>query len=213
MEGMPAQIVRGSTEQAVGAIRGALLAAGTVDAGPDGLMLAIACPSAAVAQALIGAFRRAGLPSPDRQSVQARNMAGGRLIVNQRAEVSGLLTRIGAAAAAEVVRRGDLPVAAPPVVRRQLAVANRDRSAKAADTAVTALTVALQNPPDDTSGHLLEVGRLRLAHPELSLLELGRRADPPLTKDAVAGRLRRLLLHLNGNAEPFETAVLEQERA
>ena len=34
---------------------------------------------------------------------------------------------------------------------------------------------------------------LRLAHKDASLEELGKLADPPLTKDAVAGRIRRLL--------------------
>jgi DNA-binding transcriptional regulator WhiA len=34
---------------------------------------------------------------------------------------------------------------------------------------------------------------LRLEHKQASLEELGQLADPPLTKDAVAGRIRRLL--------------------
>ena len=36
-------------------------------------------------------------------------------------------------------------------------------------------------------------GTLRLAHKQASLEELGQLADPPMTKDAVAGRIRRLL--------------------
>jgi DNA-binding transcriptional regulator WhiA len=36
-------------------------------------------------------------------------------------------------------------------------------------------------------------GRLRLEHRQASLEELGALADPPLTKDAIAGRIRRLL--------------------
>jgi DNA-binding transcriptional regulator WhiA len=36
-------------------------------------------------------------------------------------------------------------------------------------------------------------GQLRMAHRQASLEELGQLADPPLTKDAVAGRIRRLL--------------------
>ena len=36
-------------------------------------------------------------------------------------------------------------------------------------------------------------GELRLAHKQASLEELGALADPPMTKDAVAGRIRRLL--------------------
>ncbi|MBS2961555.1 DNA-binding protein WhiA, partial [Actinocrinis puniceicyclus] len=41
--------------------------------------------------------------------------------------------------------------------------------------------------------HLALAGRLRLAHRQASLEELGALAEPPLTKDAVAGRIRRLL--------------------
>ena len=39
----------------------------------------------------------------------------------------------------------------------------------------------------------LEAGKLRVEHRQASLEELGRLADPPMTKDAVAGRIRRLL--------------------
>ncbi len=42
-------------------------------------------------------------------------------------------------------------------------------------------------PPD------LAPGELRLEHRQASLEELGALADPPLTKDAIAGRIRRLL--------------------
>ena len=36
-------------------------------------------------------------------------------------------------------------------------------------------------------------GQLRIQHRQASLEELGQLADPPLTKDAIAGRIRRLL--------------------
>ena len=45
----------------------------------------------------------------------------------------------------------------------------------------------------DLPEHLREAGELRLAHKQASLEELGKLADPVLTKDAVAGRIRRLL--------------------
>lgn len=41
--------------------------------------------------------------------------------------------------------------------------------------------------------HLAEFGQLRLAHPHVTLEELGRLGDPPVTKDTASGRLRRLL--------------------
>jgi DNA-binding protein WhiA len=52
---------------------------------------------------------------------------------------------------------------------------------------------ALEILGDDLPGHLAEAGKLRLEHKQASLEELGQLADPPMTKDAVAGRIRRLL--------------------
>jgi DNA-binding transcriptional regulator WhiA len=49
------------------------------------------------------------------------------------------------------------------------------------------------------------VGELRLKYPDKSVEELGKLADPPLTKDAVAGRLRRLLKQADQLAEHLYT--------
>ena len=46
---------------------------------------------------------------------------------------------------------------------------------------------------EDVPDHLLQAGRLRLENKQASLEELGALSDPPLTKDAIAGRIRRLL--------------------
>ena len=43
-------------------------------------------------------------------------------------------------------------------------------------------------------------GELRIKHRQASLEELGQLADPPLTKDAIAGRIRRLLALADGAA-------------
>jgi DNA-binding transcriptional regulator WhiA len=47
---------------------------------------------------------------------------------------------------------------------------------------------------------------LRLNHREASLDELGHHADPPLTKDAVAGRIRRLLAMADKRADELGVA-------
>ena len=52
---------------------------------------------------------------------------------------------------------------------------------------------ALEILAEDAPEHLLVAGRLRREHANASLEELGALADPPMTKDAVAGRIRRLL--------------------
>ena len=45
---------------------------------------------------------------------------------------------------------------------------------------------------DDVPDNLREAGEFRIKYPEDSLNLLGERLNPPATKDAVAGRLRRL---------------------
>jgi DNA-binding protein WhiA len=52
---------------------------------------------------------------------------------------------------------------------------------------------ALEILGDSVPEHLAAAGKLRVEHRQASLEELGRLADPPMTKDAVAGRIRRLL--------------------
>src|SRR5699024_1549084 len=49
--------------------------------------------------------------------------------------------------------------------------------------------------------HLRYAGQLRVTHKQASLEELGQLADPPMTKDAVAGRIRRLLSTADKHAE------------
>ena len=54
---------------------------------------------------------------------------------------------------------------------------------------------------DEVPEHLRAAGELRLAHRQASLEELGKLHEPPLTKDAIAGRIRRLLATADKVAE------------
>ena len=76
--------------------------------------------------------------------------------------------------------------------------------------------VAVNDLTDNkTLAHLLQAGRLRIAHKQASLEELGQLSDPQLTKDAVAGRIRRLLAMADKQAHelgiPDTESVLTQE--
>ena len=71
--------------------------------------------------------------------------------------------------------------------------ANTRRSAQAAAAAAARVERAMDILGDDVPEHLAEAGFLRVEHRHASLEELGRLADPQMTKDAVAGRIRRLL--------------------
>ena len=67
------------------------------------------------------------------------------------------------------------------------------RSAKAAAEACDKVRQAFEILGDDVPDNLKSAGQLRLDHADASLEQLGRLADPPITKDAIAGRIRRLL--------------------
>lgn len=71
--------------------------------------------------------------------------------------------------------------------------ANLRRSARAAVAAAARVERALDILGDGVPDHLAAAGKLRVEHRQASLEELGRLADPVMTKDAVAGRIRRLL--------------------
>jgi DNA-binding protein WhiA len=71
--------------------------------------------------------------------------------------------------------------------------ANLRRSAQAAVAACARVERALEILDGDVPKHLQYAGELRLRFRDSSLDELGHHADPPMTKDAVAGRIRRLL--------------------
>jgi DNA-binding transcriptional regulator WhiA len=80
--------------------------------------------------------------------------------------------------------------------KRHFAGANQRRTEQAATQAVTAVKAALQtflNAGVDPGAHLTRVGLHRLAHPHASLADLAATCDPPMTKDAYAGQLRRLI--------------------
>jgi DNA-binding protein WhiA len=71
---------------------------------------------------------------------------------------------------------------------------NTGRQVRAAAETCARVTRALNILGDQIPARLAIAAQLRLTHPTVSLAELGQLADPRLTKDAVAGRIRRLLI-------------------
>ena len=71
--------------------------------------------------------------------------------------------------------------------------ANLRRSARAAVAASARVARAMEILAEEIPGHLREAGELRIKFGQASLEELGSLATPPMTKDAIAGRIRRLL--------------------
>ena len=87
--------------------------------------------------------------------------------------------------------------------------ANLRRSAQAAVAAGARVERAMEILGDDVPEHLRMAGELRLANKQASLDELGRLSDPVLTKDAIAGRIRRLLAMADRRAEELGIAGTE----
>ena len=152
--------------------------------------LEITCPGPEAALALVGSARRLDV------AAKAREVRGvDRVVVRDGDSISSLLTRIGAhdTVLAWEERRMRREVRGTANRLANFDDANMRRSARAAVAAGARAQRALEILGDDLPEHLAEAGRLRVAHGQASLEELGALAVPPLTKDAIAGRIRRLL--------------------
>jgi DNA-binding protein WhiA len=139
---------------------------------------------------LVGAARRLGV------SAKAREVRGAdRVVIRDGEAIGALLTRMGANDTRLVweERRMRREVRATANRLANFDDANLRRSARAAVAAAARVERALDILGDEVPDHLVAAGQLRITHRQASLEELGQLADPPMTKDAVAGRIRRLL--------------------
>jgi DNA-binding protein WhiA len=190
VKGLPHHVVAGGVGDAEAAWRGAFLAHGSLTEPGRACSLEITCPSAEAALALVGVGRRLGV------SAKAREVRGSdRVVVRDGDAIGALLTRIGAhdSVLAWEERRMRREVRATANRLANFDDANLRRSARAAVAAGARVHRALEILADDAPEHLLRAGRLRLEHKQASLEELGALSEPVMTKDAVAGRIRRLL--------------------
>ena len=190
VRGLPPVVVGGSVADAVAVWRGAFLARGSLTEPGRSMALEVTCPGSEAALALVGAARRIGL------SVKSREVRGiDRVVIRDGDAIAELLTRMGAADARSTweERRKRREVRASVNRLANFDDANLRRSARAAVTASARVERAMEILGEDVPEHLRAAGELRLAHRQASLEELGRLHEPPLTKDAVAGRIRRLL--------------------
>ncbi|WP_084467111.1 DNA-binding protein WhiA, partial [Nocardia arthritidis] len=147
-------------------------------------------------------------------TAKAREVRGtDRVVVRDGEAIGALLTRMGAHGTRMVweERRLRREVRATANRLANFDDANLRRSARAAVAAAARVERALEILSDDVPDHLAAAGRLRVQHRQASLEELGQLADPPMTKDAVAGRIRRLLSMADRRAK--ELGVPDTESA
>ncbi|WP_225754357.1 DNA-binding protein WhiA [Actinotalea sp. Marseille-Q4924] len=190
VRGLPPQVVSAGTGEAEAAWRGAFLAHGSLTEPGRSAALEVTCPGPEAALALVGAARRLGI------AAKAREVRGvDRVVIRDGDAIGAMLTRLGAHDAVLVweERRMRREVRGTANRLANFDDANLRRSARAAVAAGARVERAFEILGEDLPEHLREAGMLRLQHKQASLEELGQLADPPLTKDAVAGRIRRLL--------------------
>jgi DNA-binding protein WhiA len=198
VRGLPPQVVSGALCDAAAAWRGAFLAHGSLTEPGRSSSLEITCPGPESALALVGAARRLGV------SAKAREVRGvDRVVIRDGDAISVMLTKLGAhdSVLAWEERRMRREVRATANRLANFDDANLRRSARAAVAAGARVARAMEILGDDAPEHLLSAGRLRLEHANASLEELGALAQPALTKDAIAGRIRRLLAMADARAE------------
>ncbi len=190
VRGLPNKLTTGSRDDIAAVWRGAFLAHGSLTDPGRSAALEVTCPGNETAMALVGAAGRLGI------SAKAREVRGvHRVVIRDGEAISAMLALMGATDTVrnweELRQRREVRATANRLVNFD--DANLRRSAQAAVAACARVERAMELLADDIPEHLRYAGELRLAHRDASLDELGHYADPPMTKDAVAGRIRRLL--------------------
>ncbi|XCB30056.1 DNA-binding protein WhiA [Arcanobacterium hippocoleae] len=189
VRGLAPQVVGGTKADAAAAWRGAFLARGTLLEPGRNASLEVICPSLEAAYAIGGLARRLEIPYRARESRGAH-----RVDIREGDAISAMLARIGAN---DAVLKWEELRTAREVAGNANRLANFDdanmrRSADAAVVAVLRVKRAFAILGEGIPENLREAGECRIKYPEDSLNLLGERLNPPATKDAVAGRLRRL---------------------
>ncbi len=190
VRGLPNRLTTGSRDELAAIWRGAFLATGSLTDPGRSAALEVICPGNEAAMALVGAAGRLKI------AAKAREVRGSfRVVVRDGEAISSMLQLMGAVASVasweELRQRREVRATANRLVNFD--DANLRRSAQAAVAACARVERALEILGDEVPEHLRYAGALRLSHRDASLDELGHHADPPMTKDAVAGRIRRLL--------------------
>jgi DNA-binding protein WhiA len=190
IRGLPNRLTTGTKDDLAAVWRGAFIAAGTLTDPGRSAALEVVSPGNESAMALVGAAARLGI------AAKAREVRGvHRVVIRDGEAIAAMLSVIGARGTVttweEMRQRREVRATANRLVNFD--DANLRRSAQAAVAACARVERAMEILGDDIPEHLKYAGELRLAHRDSSLDELGHHADPPMTKDAIAGRIRRLL--------------------
>lgn len=196
VRGLPPSVLSGSVAEVEALWRGAFLAQGSLIGLGPASSLGINCPSLEAALSLAGAARRLDIEAATRQ---IRGLD--RVIIRDEAAISAMLRRMGAHKSLSDWQEHSANTNATDTNRVvSFDASNQRRSAVAAAAVAERVEWALKVLGDEAPDLLKQAGELRITHRHASLDELGQLADPPMSKDTVAGRIRRLLEAANRNA-------------
>jgi len=190
VRGLPPSVISGGLCDAAAAWRGGFLAHGSLTEPGRSSSLEITCPGPEVALAMVGTARRLGI------AAKSREVRGvDRVVIRDAEAIAAMLTKMGAhqSVLQWEERRMRREVRATANRLANFDDANLRRSARAAVAAGARVQRALEILGAEAPEHLAAAGRLRMEHRQASLEDLGSLAEPPLTKDAIAGRIRRLV--------------------
>lgn len=188
--GLPAQLVSSGSTEAVAVWKGAFLVQGSIAEPQKSGTFEVVAPTNEAAMALVGVGRRIGVEG------KVREVRGAfRVVVRDPESVDNLLSAFDCS---HLLPEWQSQQAQKEQRSSGQRLANFDdanlrRSAIAAESSASRVERALEILGTGVPKHLRYAGELRLKHRGASLDELGRLAEPALTKDAIAGRIRRLL--------------------
>ncbi|MSL72091.1 DNA-binding protein WhiA, partial [Escherichia coli] len=190
VRGLPSEVVNGSIAQIKAAWRGAFMARGFLSDPGKASFLEIACPTEEAAMALCGVARRLGIQAKHRTLRSSE-----RVTLKDPDAIERMLKLMGATRSARewTGKRSDGEARGKANRLANFDDANMRRSAKAAAEASEKVQHAFEVLGDNIPDNLRQAGQLRIDHVDKSLEELGKIAEPQITKDAIAGRIRRLL--------------------
>ena len=194
--GLPPDTMAAPVNARKAALRGAFLVAGNLSSPGERCLLEILCPNEMVASAIKGLTNNLGI-NRDVSIQPVSNSRRCKVVLRDATAIERLLLAMGADETAKEWsgKRSDSETRGKANRLANFDDANMRRSAKAAAEACQKVTRAFEIlDKDSLSDNLREAGELRLKYPDASLEQLGKLAEPSLSKDAIAGRLRRLIL-------------------
>lgn len=189
VRGLPNDLVEGTVAQAKAVCRGAFLAHGLLSDPGASSLLEIVCPGYDAARDLAHIAKKFNVTVGIHQ---VRNTQ--RIFLRDSDSIEKMLSLIGAEKTSREWSGKRLDGETRGKINRlaNFDNANMRRSAKAAVEAMVKVRHAFEVLGDDIPPNLRAAGQLRLDYQSASLEKLGKLSDPPITKDAIAGRIRRL---------------------